>query len=253
MTLHVRDEGAGAPLVLLHGLGASSRVFDFLFERRGHRRLLAVDLPRTGRSGHWAPSTPAGIAEALALHLSRVGVDRFELFGHSFGGLVALELAATQGDRISRLTVASTPALGVPPELRLLLGNPMLDLTLGWAGRLPVWRPALKSYLQLIWGESSQVAAHHLELYEEALRAPGFSEGMLEALRSVCTFRAPLEAVAKATFEKQVLWGEQDRLVSVVQGEQLARAIGAELSVLSAIGHCVPEEHPDAVAASLLR
>lgn len=253
MTLHVRDEGVGEPLVLLHGLGASHRVFDPLFERRGQRRLIAVDLPRTGRSGHWAPSTPTGIAEELTRALDRAGVGRFELFGHSFGGLVSLELAAVQGERVSRLTVASTPALGVPPELKLLLSNPMLDFTMGWMGRMPVWRPALKGYLQTIWGESTQLAEHHLALYEEALQAPGFAEGMLEALRSVGRYRAPLEAVAQAPIEKHVLWGEKDRLVSVVQGEQLARAIGARFEVLPDIGHCVPEEHPEAVAATLLR
>lgn len=253
MTLHVRDEGGGSPLVLLHGLGASHRVFDPLFERRGERRLIAVDLPRSGRSGHWAPSTPTGVAEELLRHLDRAGVGRFELFGHSFGGLVSLELAAREGDRVQRLTVASAPALGVPPEFKLLLSNPMLDLSMGWFGRLPVWRPALKSYLMAIWGESSRLAEHHVALYEEALRAPGFNDGMLEALRSLGAFRAPLEVLAKAGIEKQVLWGEKDRLVSVIQGEQLARAIGAELRVLPDVGHCVPDEHPEAVAEALLR
>lgn len=253
MTLHVRDEGAGAPLVLLHGLGASHRVFEPLFARRGERRLLAVDLPRTGRSGHWAPSTPHGIADELLRYLDRSGVGHFELFGHSFGGLVSLELAAREGDRVRRLAVASTPALGVPAELKLLLANPMLDVSMGWFGRLPVWRPALKSYLAAIWGGASTLGEHHVALYEEALQAPGFNDGMLEALRALGRFRAPLEALAKAPIEKHVLWGEKDRLVSVVQGEQLARAIGAELRVLTDVGHCVPDEHPEAVAELLLR
>jgi pimeloyl-ACP methyl ester carboxylesterase len=180
-------------------------------------------------------------------------VGRFELFGHSFGGLVSLALAAKEGERINRLTVASAPALGVPLEVRLLLSNPLIDLTLGWTGRFPVWRPALRSYLQLIWGEATPLAEHHLALYEEAVSAPGFSAGMLEALRAVGQFRAPLEALKVARFDKHVLWGEKDRLVSVIQGEQLARALGAELEVLPDVGHCVPEEHPEALAAALLR
>lgn len=245
MTLHFRDEGDGKPIVLLHGLGASARVFDPLFEKRGKRRLISVDLPRTARSGHWAASTPEHISRALLEFLDKQKVSGFEIFGHSFGGLVALQLAATNPGRVLRLTVASTPALGVPPELKLLLANPLADMTMGWFGRMPIWRPALKSYLQMIWGRSAKLSDAHLSLYEEALGATGFSEGMLEALRAVTNFRVPVAALLAAKFEKRVLWGEKDRLVSVVQGEQLARSIGGTLTVLPDVGHCVPEEAPD--------
>lgn len=252
MTLYFRDEGEGTPLVLLHGLGASGRVFDALFEKRAGRRLITVDLPRTARSGHWAASTPAHITDALLEFLDKRKVARFELFGHSFGGLVALHLAGLSPSRVERLTVASTPALGVPAELKMLLANPLTDFTLGWFNSLPAWRPALRTYLQLIWGRRSALSDAQLELYAEAVKAPGFRAGMLEALRAVSEFRPPLEQLRVAPFEKSVLWGEKDPLVSVVQGEQLARAIGGRLVVLQDIGHCVPDEAPEALHEALL-
>jgi pimeloyl-ACP methyl ester carboxylesterase len=70
---------------------------------------------------------------------------------------------------------------------------------------------------------------------------------MLEALRSVGRFQAPLEALSNAPFPRRVLWGEKDRLVSVLQGEQLARALKADFKVLPDVGHCLPDEHPEAV------
>ncbi len=251
--MHFRDEGEGEPLLLLHGLGASSRVFDPLFANRGKRRLISVDLPRTARSGHWASSTPEHIATALLEFLDKRKAKTFEVFGHSFGGIIALHLTATAPSRVRRLTVASTPAHGVPTELKLLLANPMADMTMGWFGRMPVWRPALKAYLQMIWGPSAQLSDAHLALYEEAISAPGFSEGMLEALRAVANFKAPVAQLKSLKLEKRVLWGEKDRLVSVVQGEQLALAIGAKLTVLRDIGHCLPEEAPDALRAFLFQ
>ncbi len=251
--MHYRDEGEGEPLLLLHGLGASSRVFDPLFASRGKRRLLTIDLPRTARSGHWASSTPEHIASALLDFLDKRKAKTFELFGHSFGGIIALHLASTVPARISRLTVASTPAHGVPAEFKHLLANPMADMTMGWFGRLPVWRPALKAYLQMVWGPSSKLSDTHLSLYEEAISASGFSEGMLEALRAVASFKTPVAVLKGAKFEKRVLWGEKDRLVSVVQGEQLALAIGAKLTVLRDIGHCLPEEAPEALGAFLFQ
>lgn len=244
--IHIRDEGDERPIVLLHGMGASARVFDPLFAK-SKRRLIAVDLPRTARSGAWAKSTPEHIAHELLQVLDARRVSAFELFGHSFGGLVALQLSTLAPRRVTRLTVASVPALGVPAEFKLLLSNPIMDLTMGWFGRMPVWRPALKSYLSMIWGDGRKISPEHMALYEEAISAPGFSDGMLEALRAVGSFKLPLDVLRELDVPKRVVWGDKDRLVSVIQGEQLARAINAELSVLNDVGHCVPEEAPEAM------
>lgn len=249
-----RDEGQGEPVVLVHGLGASGRVFDPVFaSRREHRRLIAIDLPRSGRSKRWSASEPKAVAEELARWLTERGLDRFHLFGHSFGGLVALTLATRWPQRVASLTVASAPALGLPAEFRLMLDNPLADLSMNFFGRLPAFRPMLRTYLQFIWGEPRTIATHHLEIYEEALRAEGFAEGMLEALRSVGRFRLDAPALLAATFPKHVLWGERDPLVPVMQGERLAHAIGADFTVLPDVGHCVPEERPNAVHDALYR
>jgi pimeloyl-ACP methyl ester carboxylesterase len=49
----------------------------------------------------------------------------------------------------------------------------------------------------------------------------------------------------------KVLWGDRDRLVPLVQGEHLARALHAPFSVLHKTGHLVPEERPDEVLAAI--
>jgi pimeloyl-ACP methyl ester carboxylesterase len=247
----VRDEGDERPLVLLHGLGASSRVFDHLFEpsTRGRRRLISVDLPNTARSRSWARSTPHDIAAELLEHLDTRRVSAFEVFGHSFGGLIALQLGALAPGRVQAMTVASAPAMGLPSEFKLMLSNPMADMAMSWFGRMPVMRPMLRSYLAMIWGDPRKLTDTHLEWYEEALSAPGFAESMLESLRAVGAFMLPHAELRAAPFHKRVLWGEKDRLVPNFHGEQLASAIGAKLEVLDDVGHCVPEEAPGALLA----
>ncbi|MGV3620844.1 MAG: alpha/beta fold hydrolase [Archangium sp.] len=248
--LFFRDEGEGEPMLLIHGLGAQSRVFDPVFEKRGTRRLIAIDLPRTARSGKWASSTPEKVASALLPFLETRGVKKFSVFGHSFGGLVALELATRVPQRITALNIASAPAVGLPREFKFILSNPIADWTMNWMGSMPTWRPMLKAYLQLIWGEKKP-SNEMLGIYEEATQSKGFYDGMLEALRGVSAFKLEHHVLRELKIPKRVIWGEKDRLVPVMQGEQLATAMGVQLEVVNDIGHCLPEESPETVISCL--
>ena len=249
-----RDEGSGDPVLLVHGLGASSRVFDALFDARNPaQRLLAVDLPRTGRSGHWAASQPEAIADALAKFLEERGLSSVHLFGHSFGGLVCLALAARHAHVARSLTVASAPALGLPLELRLWLDHPFADLAYGLLGRTPASRAMLQGYLGLIWGRLGTLSGEHLNVYEAAQAAPGFGEGVLEALRSIGRFRIEPDALSQASFPKVVLWGDRDPLVPASAGARIAQAIGGRFEVIEGVGHCLPDERPDVVARAVER
>lgn len=252
MAIHFRDSGEGEPIVLIHGLGASHRVFDGVITEGGERhRFLAIDLPRSGRSKTWAENTPEAIADALEPFLVNRGLTHFRLFGHSFGGLVALAYASKFPQRVSSLTVASAPALGLPPEARLFLESPMAPLSTMWMTATPLWRPMVKNYLKWLWGQPQQFKDETVDHYLESLGAEGFLSGMIDSLRAVGRFRLPLEPLATASFPRRVLWGDKDPLVPVIHGERLATALQADFRVLPDVGHCVPEEHPQAVLEAI--
>lgn len=91
-------------LVLLHGMGATGAIWSPLLAARpaGFRgRLLVVDLPGHGASegldNYAMPEVAAAVAAAIGDYLAPAG--RYRLLGHSYGGVVALELgaAAVQG------------------------------------------------------------------------------------------------------------------------------------------------------------
>jgi pimeloyl-ACP methyl ester carboxylesterase len=249
--IYARDEGEGEALVLVHGLGAQSGVFNPLFARRGNKRLIAIDLPRTAKSDHWAASTPSAIATELLKFLSVRGAQRFEIFGHSFGGLVSLQTAAMAPERISRLTVASAPAFGLPTELKLLLSSPIADVGMKLFSKLPVSRTVMVTYLKAIWGAATP-SPELLDIYEEVMRTPGFNDGFLEAARAIGNFVLPVDALKALPVRKLALWGERDPLVPPWQGERLSSSIGAELKILNDVGHAVPEEVPALLAAEIL-
>lgn len=118
--LHLLDLGEGSPLVLIHGdfndgPSAWSRQIASL---PTHHRLLVVD-----RRGHGAspkeprPYTIAGDATDLLATLDRLELERVHLAGHSYGGLVAFELARRAPERIATLHLIEPPFLDLLPDL----------------------------------------------------------------------------------------------------------------------------------------
>lgn len=252
MKIFARDVGQGEPVVLVHGLGASHRAFDELIELGGHR-YLAVDLPGVGESGDWAGNTPDLIARSLSTHLTSMGVTRYRLFGHSFGGLVALSLAAHYPTAIDALIVANAPGLGLSPDAKALLSHPMVDTTSKWLGRaaLPIPKAFVRTYLKWLWGDVRAVSDAAVEASIANSKNPRFVPAMFECLRSIAQYQLPVAALRNAPFRKQVLWGDRDRLVSAIDGERLAIAIGAQLRVLPGVGHSLPEEAPQELKAAI--
>jgi pimeloyl-ACP methyl ester carboxylesterase len=90
--------GVGPPLVLLHGLGMSRRVWDPVVPALAeHFEVVAVDLPAFGDSAPLparAEPTPAALAAAVNELLDDLGISDPHVVGNSLGGWVALDLAA---------------------------------------------------------------------------------------------------------------------------------------------------------------
>lgn len=120
MELHVHQwgEASAPPLLCLHGVSSHGRRFRRLAEQRlaDYHRVIAPDLRGHGLS-EWDPpwdlETHVGdITETLdALELEVAA-----LVGHSFGGRLAIELAAAHPDRVSRMVLLD-PVVWVPPPV----------------------------------------------------------------------------------------------------------------------------------------
>lgn len=107
----------GMPALLLHGITSSARawwrVAPALVERGYH--VFAVDMPGHGASDLVADhriDAIAGIVGALARTPMLAGAV---VIGHSWGGAVALALAAANGETLSRVALVD-PALGMTPQ-----------------------------------------------------------------------------------------------------------------------------------------
>lgn len=130
LTISYSDEGAGAPAVLLHSGGLSSRQWGRLAARlRATRRVIAPDLLGYGESSAWPADAPfeldedARMVEALLDTLE----GPFDLVGHSYGGLLALRVASRRPAEVRSLALFEPVAFGVLHDPRDEVG--IADLT----------------------------------------------------------------------------------------------------------------------------
>jgi pimeloyl-ACP methyl ester carboxylesterase len=98
--LAYETSGSGAPLLLIHGLTESRRMWDPLLPALAEdHTVLAVDLPGHGESGPGASYAPDAMADEVAAVVRSVGMDAPTVVGHSLGGVVATVYGAAHPAR----------------------------------------------------------------------------------------------------------------------------------------------------------
>jgi pimeloyl-ACP methyl ester carboxylesterase len=112
------DDGEGPPLVCFHGAGG-------LRLSRGHellartRRVIAFEAPGFGESAaNGRSGSLRDLAATMLAAIDAVGLERFALWGTSFGGKLALWLAVDAPERLEALVLAAPAAIRLPGTSR---------------------------------------------------------------------------------------------------------------------------------------
>jgi lipase len=120
LNLHEWGDRSAPVIVCLHGVSGHGRRFRKLAEERlaDRFRVLAPDLRGHGFSDREPPWTIATHAHDVLETLDAIGVRRATWLGHSFGGRLALEVAALAPERVERLVLLD-PAIQILPHVGL--------------------------------------------------------------------------------------------------------------------------------------
>jgi pimeloyl-ACP methyl ester carboxylesterase len=249
--IHYEVHGRGEPLLMIQGLGHSSRFwFLQLPVLQQHFRTVVYDCRGVGHSSK--PEEPYTLADdaadALAV-LDALGIDRTHVVGLSRGGYIAQALAIDHPQRVNRLALMATH-YGGPAYLEATseLWREILDIE--GLSRDQIFRRGIE------YTTTPEFFSSHQEMVERvvALRMeqpqPAFSFKLQfdsavahEARERVGRIRAPTLVVA----------GAQDRVVPLEFVEKLYRAIpGARLAVVEDAGHLLFLEQPDVVSRLLV-
>src|SRR5262249_33299387 len=223
---HTRRGHAGPVVVLLHGLGSSSRDWEFQEAALEERyRVVAVDLPGHGGSTRCrGPVTIERMADDVATLLAEIDTEPAHVVGLSLGACVALRLGLQAPLQVRSLTLVNPFARVQPSGLRDV-ARLLLRLTL--LGVAPVRLVGAHVARSLFpWPEQRA-------LYEAAVASLGATSrrGYAAALRALAQFdaRGQVAAVRRPTL---VVAGDRDGMIPLVSKLRLAAAIpGARIVV----------------------
>jgi pimeloyl-ACP methyl ester carboxylesterase len=238
----------GEPLLLIHGLGGSVRIWEPVLPLlEGEREALVLDMPGFGSTPtlpeEVAP-TPANLAAALHAACLERGIERPHVAGNSLGGWVALEMGrAGWASSVTALSPAG------------LWRNPLGD----GDGRARVlarrWRPLVAAALRVPalrrWALASTVAHPERvpgkagrELVLGWIDAAGYDGANREMRAGV------FDPGGYPDIPVTLAWGELDRLVAPPRPQR--RPAGAHFLVLPGVGHTPTWDDPELVARTLL-
>ncbi len=181
----------------------------------------------------------AGYAAAVAGVLDEL-TPPVVVIGHSFGGRVALHLAATHPERIAALVLTGVPKLVRPP-------GPATKAPLGFRVAKALHRRGLMSDEKMEQRRRASGSADYRNAPSVIMRnvlVAVTNESYEEQLRAV---RCPVELV----------WGELDTAAPLSMAKQAAEVLSASTEVtltsLSGVDHFTPTAAPEALAAAIGR
>ena len=277
VTLNVAIAGAdeAPPVILLHGFPESHRTWRGVAELLADRfRLIMPDLRGFGASDQpqdvAAYATDALVADLFAL-ADALGIDRFALVGHDWGGAIAWA-AAVRGDaRIERLAIINSPhpaifqrsiidndAQRAGSQYIRAFRDPGMEAGVARMGFDTFFEKSFSKHVDLAtiapderaryiadWSRPGALTAMFNWYRASQIVVPAMGEDAAMpawVTRGVPRIRVPV----------QIIWGLDDRALLPVQLDGIGE-VGDDVEVvpLTGVGHFAPWQAPDKVADAL--
>lgn len=247
INLYYESVGEGDCLLLLHGLGSSTRDWEYqLPDFCKYYRVLTVDTRGHGRSGKAGiPYSITQFANDIALLLDGLRVASAHVVGLSMGGMIAFQLALNHPDRVKSLVIVNSGPEVVARTLKEKFG---------------VWqRFAILRFMGM--RKMGEVLAPRLFVKEEqAATREMFIERWAEndkqaytaALRALVGWSV-LDRIHEIKVPVLVMAADEDYTPVSSKEAYVKKMPNAELLVIKDSRHATPIEHPEVFNSAVLK
>ena len=236
--IFVDDYGSGTPLVLVHGFLGSTDMWKPQIEHfKKNFRILTPALPGFGKSNKVKSCDSIEcMAKAILNSLKIRQVEKFNLLGHSMGGMIVQEMTRLASDKILKLICYGTSSRGNIPgrfetidESREKLKMNGLEATANRIAKTWFINEDKAKYFYLCENAGKQTS---LEAADNGLIAMKNWSG-INNLKDIKN-------------ETLIIWGDQDRAYNYSQVETLKNNISnSSLKIINGCSHNVHLEKPD--------
>lgn len=222
------------PILILHGWNLNSRKFEPL-----KRELIArgypvhcPDLPGFGKSKMLKRSfTLSDYVNYVIDLLKTKRINKITLVGHSFGGRIAIKLAARYPELLHALVLTGTPGISPVPKVKVLI-----FLFLAKVGKLIFNFPQLRRFKNLFQRILYRLAGAMDYYHTDPKMRESFQNVTAEDLVAYMT---------EINIPTLILWGNNDAIIPVSIAEKMHKLIkGSKFKVISDARHGVPWTHP---------
>jgi len=234
----IDEQGAGAPIWVLHGGGGPLTVAGLAAHLAGYGRVFTPTHP--GWNGTVLPESIANVDDLAALYLgelARRGLTGVTIVGSSMGGWLAAAMAVQdQGRRIGRLVLIDAVGVEVAGE-------------------------SIADFFGLTLRQIAEHAYHDPDRFfvDPATLPPqqiATQRGNMASLRTLAgagmADPALLGRLRAVTVPVLVVWGESDRIATASYGRALAGAFGdGRFALIERAGHLPQLERPEATLAAI--
>jgi pimeloyl-ACP methyl ester carboxylesterase len=231
-----------ADAILVHGFTGSKEDFDFiapLLAERGYR-VATFDNRGQYLSPHSLREdayTTASIARDIVELANHLKMDKPHLFGHSLGGVIAQETAATAPDTFASLTLmCSGPEPGPDTsDLQSMLKHfPGHTMESAWENFM----------------SQGYIGHPRIDLMKRRWLASDMRSVLTHA-KILATFPSRTKDIAATGIAAHVIYGDGDDRWPLEMQDQMAKELSAPISVIKDAGHCPNEDQPAATAKAM--
>jgi pimeloyl-ACP methyl ester carboxylesterase len=253
--MHVRVEGEGFPVLMLHGTGVNLHEWDPLAERlKNEYKVVRLDWPPYGLSGpnDRGYTTPEA-ARLVGLTLDELGIDKAVMIATSNGNNVGLELNKDRPDLFLAMALSILP-LERPSQTRKVDWRILKTLKFHKAV-MPNYRS--KYFFRLVLEDTSApgwaAPDYMVQLMYDMVNLPGAIDRQGEYIAANVTLFQTTDVGAIAEYvDVPVLlqWCWQDTVISQGAESSVARFTATDVTVIDYknVGHWPMWEIPDQFA-----
>jgi 3-oxoadipate enol-lactonase len=235
------DEGAGAPILMLHGFPFNRTMWGEQAESlRGAWRVVAPDLRGQGETSVTdAPATMEEFADDLAALLDELNIERAVIAGLSMGGYVALAFVRKYPERVRALVLADTRSQADTDEARHTREvNAQRVLKDGMSGIVDAMLP------KLLAQETREYKPETVERVREMMQGTD-PHGAAAALRGMALRRDQTDLLPEISVPTLIIVGSEDSITPPVDAEAMhAKIRGSRFVLIEGAGHMSNIERP---------